>query len=89
MAAGDGELRSRGRHRDDRPAAGSDLRGMRTGATHVGNRWVLRGQKFFISNGQLADLVVVAAKTDSRDRDSVTLFLVDTCSPGFRRGRNF
>lgn len=71
------------------PAAGSDLRGMRTGATHVGNRWVLRGQKFFISNGQLADLVVVAAKTDSRDRDSVTLFLVDTCSPGFRRGRNF
>jgi alkylation response protein AidB-like acyl-CoA dehydrogenase len=50
---------------------------------------VLRGQKFFISNGQLADLVVVAAKTDSRDRDSVTLFLVDTCSPGFRRGRNF
>ena len=70
------------------PAAGSDLRGMRTNATRVGDRWVLRGQKVFISNGQLADLAVVAAKTDLRDRDSVTLFLVDTRSPGFRRGRN-
>jgi acyl-CoA dehydrogenase len=70
------------------PAAGSDLRGMRTTATRAGDRWVLRGQKVFISNGQLADLAVVAAKTDPRDRDSVTLFLVDTHSPGFRRGRN-
>jgi alkylation response protein AidB-like acyl-CoA dehydrogenase len=70
------------------PAAGSDLRGMRTTATRVGDRWVLRGQKVFISNGQLADLAIVAAKADPRDRDSVTLFLVDTSTPGFRRGRN-
>jgi alkylation response protein AidB-like acyl-CoA dehydrogenase len=70
------------------PAAGSDLRAMRTTASRVGDRWVLRGQKVFISNGQLADLAVVAAKADSGDRDSITLFLVDTRSPGFRRGRN-
>ena len=70
------------------PAAGSDLRGMKTTATRAGDRWLLRGQKVFISNGQLADLAVVAAKTDPRDRNSVTLFLVDTRSPGFRRGRN-
>jgi acyl-CoA dehydrogenase len=70
------------------PGAGSDLRGMRTTATREGGRWRLRGQKVFISNGQLADLAVVAAKTDAGARDSVTLFLVDTRSPGFRRGRN-
>ena len=70
------------------PSAGSDLRGMKTTATRAGDRWRLRGQKVFISNGQLADLAVVAAKTDPRDRNSVTLFLVDTHAPGFRRGRN-
>ena len=70
------------------PDAGSDLRGMRTRATRVDAGWVLRGQKVFISNGQLADLVVVAAKTDGQDRNSITLFIVDATSPGFRRGRN-
>lgn len=70
------------------PAAGSDLRGMKTHATRIDGGWRLRGQKVFISNGQLADLAIVAAKVDTRDRNSVTLFLVDTRSPGFRRGRN-
>jgi alkylation response protein AidB-like acyl-CoA dehydrogenase len=70
------------------PGAGSDLRGMKTTATRTGDRWLLRGQKVFISNGQLADLAVVAARTDPSDRNSVTLFLVDTHAPGFRRGRN-
>jgi alkylation response protein AidB-like acyl-CoA dehydrogenase len=70
------------------PSAGSDLRGMKTQATRVDAGWRLRGQKVFISNGQLADLAIVAAKTDPRDRNSITLFLVDTRSPGFRRGRN-
>lgn len=70
------------------PAAGSDLRGMKTSATQVGDRWLLRGQKVFISNGQMADLAIVAAKTEPGGRDGITLFLVDTRSPGFRRGRN-
>ena len=70
------------------PGAGSDLRGMRTQARRVDGGWALRGSKVFISNGQLANLAVVAAKTDLADKNSVTLFLVDTTSEGFRRGRN-
>lgn len=70
------------------PGAGSDLRGMRTHATRIDGGWRLNGQKVFISNGQLADLVVVAAKTDLQDKNSITLFLVDTTTPGFQRGRN-
>ncbi|MCB1405849.1 MAG: acyl-CoA dehydrogenase family protein [Rhodobacteraceae bacterium] len=66
------------------PGAGSDLRGMRTRARKDGDDWVLDGQKVFISNGQLADLMVVAAKTEG---DRISLFLVDTSLPGFRRGQ--
>jgi len=46
------------------PGAGSDLQGMRTTAVRDGNRYVLNGSKTFISNGQLCDLVIVAARTD-------------------------
>lgn len=72
------------------PGAGSDLRGITTAATRVDGGWSIRGQKVFISNGQLADLVVLAAKTTPRERSSrsLSLFLVDTSLPGFRRGRN-
>jgi len=70
------------------PSAGSDLRGMRTNATRAEGGWRLNGQKVFISNGQLAHLIVVAAKTDLKDKNSITLFLVDTQTPGFQRGRN-
>lgn len=70
------------------PGAGSDLRGMRTHAKRAEGGWQLNGQKVFISNGQLADLAIVAAKTDLNDKNSITLFLVDTTSKGFQRGRN-
>lgn len=69
------------------PGAGSDLRSMRTNATRTEGGWLLNGQKVFISNGQLADLMVVAAKTDLADKNSITLFLVDTRSKGFQRGK--
>src|SRR5215831_3611603 len=46
------------------PGAGSDLQGMRTTAVRDGDRYVLNGSKTFISNGQLCDLVIVAARTD-------------------------
>lgn len=70
------------------PGAGSDLAGMRTQARRVDGGWLLNGQKIFISNGQLADLVVVAAKTDpERGAHGVSLFLVPGDSPGFSRGR--
>lgn len=68
------------------PDAGSDLRGMRTEAERVNGGWRVNGQKVFISNGQLADLVIVAAKVDRGDKNSITLFLIDAGSPGFRRG---
>lgn len=72
------------------PGAGSDLRGISTSAVRVSEGWRLRGQKVFISNGQLADLVVLAAKTSPKERSSrsISLFLVDTSLPGFRRGKN-
>lgn len=73
------------------PAAGSDLQGMRTRARKVDGGYLLSGQKTFISNGQLADLIIVAAKTDpDAGSRGISLFLVDatTAGPGFSRGRN-
>ncbi|MCD5422454.1 acyl-CoA dehydrogenase family protein [Rhodococcus pyridinivorans] len=67
------------------PSAGSDLRGMRTRAVRKGDGYVISGQKVFISNGQLADLFVVAAKLE--DSDKISLFLVESDRPGFARGR--
>ncbi|MFE4963767.1 acyl-CoA dehydrogenase family protein [Streptomyces sp. NPDC056660] len=70
------------------PAAGSDLAGIRTTAERVGDRYVINGQKTFISNGLLSDLVLVAAKTDpSAGRKGVSLLAVETTRPGFSRGR--
>jgi acyl-CoA dehydrogenase len=65
------------------PDAGSDLRGLRTRAVRDGEQYVINGQKTYISNGQNADVLVVATKTGDR----LTLFLVDATTPGFIRGR--
>jgi acyl-CoA dehydrogenase len=75
------------------PGAGSDLAGIRTRAvrrtTGDGDEYVISGQKIFISNGQLADLFVVVAKTDPEaGARGVSLFLVEADRPGFARGRN-
>lgn len=71
------------------PGAGSDLQGIRTTAKRDGNDFVINGSKTFISNGQHADVVIVVAKTDSSaGAKGITLFLVDTTLPGFKRGRN-
>ena len=71
------------------PHAGSDLKAIRTKAVRDGEDFVISGQKVFISNGQTCDLVVLATKTDSAaGAKGVTLFLVDTSLPGFRRGKN-
>ncbi|OBJ70674.1 acyl-CoA dehydrogenase family protein [Mycobacterium sp. 1274756.6] len=70
------------------PDAGSDLRGMRTTAVADGEGWVLNGQKTFITHGHSADLVIVAAKTPKPDGSGgISLFLVPTSTPGFKRGR--
>jgi len=71
------------------PGAGSDLQNIRTTARRDGDHYVVSGQKTFITNGQLADLVIVACKTDqSAGAKGISLLLVETASPGFSRGRN-
>ncbi|MFT3792323.1 MAG: acyl-CoA dehydrogenase family protein [Rudaea sp.] len=71
------------------PHAGSDLKAIRTRAVKDGDHYVISGQKVFISNGQLCDVIVLATKTDSTaGAKGVTLFLIDTSLPGFRRGKN-
>lgn len=71
------------------PDAGSDLKGMRTRAVADGDHYVIRGQKTYISNGQNADLIVTACKTDtSAGAHGVSLIVVEATTPGFRRGRN-
>ncbi|WP_044874769.1 acyl-CoA dehydrogenase family protein [Pseudomonas sp. LFM046] len=70
------------------PSAGSDLAGMRTTAIDKGDHYLLNGSKVFISNGLLADLVIVAAKTDPTNKHAMGLFLVERGMEGFERGRN-
>nr|WP_293950402.1 acyl-CoA dehydrogenase family protein [Sneathiella sp.] len=71
------------------PGAGSDLQNIRTTAIADGDDYVINGQKVFISNGQLADLVVLACKTDpSAGGRGVSLVLVEGDREGFTRGRN-
>ena len=68
------------------PGAGSDLRGIRTQAVREGDDYLINGQKTFISNGQTADLVLLACKTEG---DRISLIAVETAkTPGFSRGRN-
>jgi isovaleryl-CoA dehydrogenase len=67
------------------PGAGSDaLGGMRTTAKREGDQFVLNGTKLFITNGPIADLVLVYAKTDlDAGAHGISAFVVPTDSPGF------
>ena len=71
------------------PGAGSDLQGIRTHAVDKGDHYILNGSKTFISNGILADLVIVVAKTDPEaGHKGVSLLVVERGMEGFERGRN-
>ncbi|MFG2717803.1 acyl-CoA dehydrogenase family protein [Streptomyces sp. NPDC048416] len=71
------------------PGAGSDLQGIRTTADDQGDHWLLNGSKTFISNGILADLVVVVAKTTPEGgAKGLSLIVVERGAEGFERGRN-
>ncbi len=70
------------------PGAGSDVSGIRTRAEDKGDHYLLNGSKTFISNGILADLVIVAAKTDSNSSHGISLFVVERGMQGFERGKN-
>jgi alkylation response protein AidB-like acyl-CoA dehydrogenase len=66
------------------PDAGSDAAGLRTRAVRAGDQHVINGSKMFITNGTIADYCVVAAYTDpTRRGDGISLFLVDTDTPGY------
>jgi len=71
------------------PSAGSDLQGVRTRAVRAGGDYVVDGSKTFISNGQVANLICVVAKTDpATGSKGISLFMVETDGrAGFRRGR--
>ena len=72
------------------PGAGSDLQGVKTRAVRDGNQYSINGSKTFITNGQLANLIIVVTKTDpEKGAKGTSLIVVETDEvEGFERGRN-
>lgn len=71
------------------PGTGSDLQGIKTNAVLDGDHYILNGSKTFITNGQMADLVIVVAKTNPEEGSKGTsLLLVEANSEGFEKGQN-
>lgn len=71
------------------PNTGSDLQSVRTTAIKDGDDYVINGSKTYITNGQHCDLVIVVAKTDpTQGAKGISLIVVETDNPGFKRGRN-
>ncbi|NCF23883.1 MAG: acyl-CoA dehydrogenase [Gammaproteobacteria bacterium] len=70
------------------PGAGSDLASIRAKAEDKGDHFLLNGAKTYISNGILADLVIVAARTDPGSKRGISLFVVERGMEGFERGAN-
>jgi acyl-CoA dehydrogenase len=70
------------------PGAGSDVKSLTTRAERDGDCYVVNGSKTFISNGLVADLVILAVKTDpAAGRDGISLLVAEGDTPGFARGR--
>jgi butyryl-CoA dehydrogenase len=71
------------------PGAGSDAGGTKTRALLDGDEWVINGQKCFITNGSIADVVVLTALTDpEKGTRGISSFIVEKGTPGFRPGRD-
>jgi alkylation response protein AidB-like acyl-CoA dehydrogenase len=71
------------------PDTGSDLAAIKTSAIRSNDHYMLSGAKTFITNGINSDLVIVAAKTDPRERHrGISLIVVERGMVGFERGRN-
>ncbi len=71
------------------PQAGSDAGATRTSAVRDGDEWVITGQKQFITNGSLADVLVVTAKTDpEKGTRGISSFIIEKGTPGFQVGRD-
>ncbi len=66
------------------PTAGTNVAGIKTTAVRQGDGWTLSGEKMFITNGVIADLYFIAAKTDpALGRQGISMFLVERTTPGF------
>ena len=71
------------------PGAGSDLAGVQTSAVRRDDHYILNGQKTFITNGILSDIVIVVARTDTQSSHrGLSLLVVERGMEGFERGRN-
>ncbi|MEE8599975.1 acyl-CoA dehydrogenase family protein [Euzebya tangerina] len=70
------------------PGTGSDLSGIQTRAVRDGDEYVVNGSKIFISNGQMADVVITVVRTGEDPHKGLSLLLIDADTPGFQRGRN-
>ncbi|MBI1860561.1 MAG: acyl-CoA dehydrogenase family protein [Deltaproteobacteria bacterium] len=68
------------------PGAGSDALGLATKAVKKGNKYILTGTKTFITNGPVADVFVVYARTGATKKD-ISTFIVEKTFPGFRLGK--
>ncbi|MHB8514666.1 MAG: acyl-CoA dehydrogenase family protein [Dehalococcoidia bacterium] len=72
------------------PEAGSDATGITTSAVADGDDFVLNGTKTFITNGSIADVFVLYAKTDpARGAHGITAFIIERDAPGFSVSRTF
>jgi butyryl-CoA dehydrogenase len=70
------------------PASGSDAAAMRTTARRDGDSWVLSGTKNFITNGSIADIAIVFAQTDAKQKHKgIAAFIVEKGTPGFSIGK--
>jgi acyl-CoA dehydrogenase len=73
------------------PGTGSDLAGVKTTAKRDGDDYIVNGSKTFITGGELADLVIVVARTspavDGNRRTGLSLIVVEAGMPGFTKGR--
>jgi long-chain-acyl-CoA dehydrogenase len=70
------------------PSGGSDLAALKTSAKRVDGGWLVNGSKTFITNGDMADLVITAARTDpAKGAKGISLFVIEAGMEGFARGR--
>ena len=71
------------------PGSGSDAGGMKTRAEKVGSDWVINGSKMFITNGAMAGVIVILAKTNpEKKQKGITAFLIEKGTPGFTAGKH-
>lgn len=73
------------------PGAGSDMAGITTHATQTDDHWIINGRKTFITNADVAELVVISAITENfgRSKERLSLLLVPSGTPGFTIGSKY